>query len=126
LNITPCPENNFSAGKDIQTFFMDTTMLQLGTIFQLGQIKDKVGQYLISLDRTQRDKAAELTKYELRELENIFVLLTIGSFVGLPAPPSFVSIELLPYLEHELEVLNERAKNSSDALAELMGNLDID
>lgn len=93
---------------------------------KLDQIKDRLRRYLISLDRTQRDKAADLTRYELRELENIFVLLTIGSFIGLPAPPSSVSIELLPYLEHELEVMHERAKDSSDALAELMGNLDID
>ena len=67
-----------------------------------------------------------LTNFEARELENLFVLLLMGAFTGLPAPPSFLSVELLPHLKHELGVLNRRAENASDALAELAGALDID
>lgn len=92
----------------------------------LRGLKRKLEQYIHTIDRSQRETAVDLTRYELRELENIFVLLTIGSFIGLPAPPCAVSMELLPYLEHELEILNKRASESSDALAELMGSLDID
>lgn len=77
------------------------------------------------LDDIQRHRAVELTRFELRELENCFVLLLLGSFVGIPAPPAFIALELLPCLEHELAVLNSRAENSSDALAELAGLLEV-
>lgn len=78
-----------------------------------------------TMDQTHREKVVALTAFEARELENMFVLLLMGAFTGLPAPPSFLSAELLPHLEHELKVLNRRAENASDALAELAGALDI-
>ena len=77
------------------------------------------------MGQTHREKVVGLTAFEARELENMFVLLLMGAFTGLPAPPSFLSAELLPHLEHELKVLNRRAENASDALAELAGALDI-
>lgn len=78
------------------------------------------------MSQTHREKVIGLTNFEARELENMFVLLLMGAFTGLPAPPSFLSVELLPHLQHELGVLNRRAQNASDALAELAGALDID
>jgi len=79
-----------------------------------------------TLDSAHREKVVALTAYEARELENIFVLLLLGSFAGMPAPPTFISTELLPYLEHEIRVLNRRAEQSTDALAEIMGAIDAD
>ncbi|HPL63274.1 MAG: hypothetical protein PHG91_08170 [Syntrophales bacterium] len=67
-----------------------------------------------------------LTCVELRELENIFALLLLGSFAGFSAPPTFLSLELLPYMERELRIMNRQAENSGDMLAELMGTLGID
>lgn len=81
---------------------------------------------LAGLDAAHRERMTALTAYEARELENVFVLLLFGSFTGMPAPPSFIAVELLPFLEHEMRVLNRRAENASDALAELMGTLDAD
>lgn len=78
------------------------------------------------MDAAHREQVTELTRFEARELENAFVLLLMGSFTGLPAPPSFLAVELLPYLEHELSVVNRRAADATDALAELAGCLDID
>jgi len=77
------------------------------------------------MDDAHRAKAAGLTECEVRELENVFVLILMGSFTGLPAPPSFISAELLPHLEHELKVVNRRAENASDALAEIAGCFDV-
>ena len=79
-----------------------------------------------TMDAVQRRRAAELTAFELRELENLFVLLLLSAFVGVPAPPSLLAAELLPHLEHELRVLSSRAEGASDALAELAGVLGID
>lgn len=77
------------------------------------------------INQAQRERVTALTAFEARELENMFVLLLLGSFTGLPAPPSFLAVELLPGMEHELKVLNRRAQDASDSLAELVGMLDI-
>jgi len=86
----------------------------------------RIADIVAGMNRGQREKAASLTAFEAREMENMFVLLLLGSFTGMPAPPSFLAVELLPFLEHELKVLNNRAQSSSDSLAELMGMLDAD
>ncbi len=78
------------------------------------------------MDNARRESLVSLTCVELQEMENIFTLLILGSFVGLPSPPTFLSVELLPYMERELEILNRRAEDSSDMLAEMVGMLGID
>ncbi|HKK47641.1 MAG TPA: hypothetical protein VJ932_00995 [Alkalispirochaeta sp.] len=78
-----------------------------------------------TMDTAHRNRAVGLTECEVRELENMFVLLLMGSFTGVPAPPSFISAELLPYLEHEIKVVNRRSESASDALSELSGCFDI-
>ncbi|MGV8080822.1 MAG: hypothetical protein AB2L22_12305 [Syntrophales bacterium] len=79
-----------------------------------------------SLGTAQRERLAALTCIEERELENIFALLLLGSFVGLPAPPTFLSVELLPFMERELQVLHQRAEDAPDTLAEMMGILGVE
>jgi hypothetical protein len=81
--------------------------------------------FFSTMDQAHRGNATELTDFEARELENMFVLILMGSFMGMPSPPSSLSIELLPYMEHELRVLNRRAERSSDALAEIGSMLDV-
>ncbi len=81
---------------------------------------------LSCIDASHREQAAALTEVECRELENIFALLVLGSFVGLPAPPSFLAVELLPFMERELKILNCRARDAGDMLAEMCGTLGID
>lgn len=78
------------------------------------------------LSAAHRQKAAALTVFELEELENVFALLLAGSFVGMPAPPSFIAVELLPLLEEELAVMDRRAEDSEDMLAEMVGTLGLD
>jgi hypothetical protein len=85
-----------------------------------------VRSFFSTMNQAHRDNAVELTEFEARELENVFVLVLMGSFMGMPSPPSSLSIELLPYMEHELRVLNRKAERSNDALAEVSSILDID
>ncbi len=87
---------------------------------------EAIRELFTSMDRMHREKAAELTEFEARELENLFVLLLLGSFSGIPSPPSFIAAELLPHLGHELTVMNKRAEAATDSLAELSGVLGID
>ena len=81
--------------------------------------------FFSTMDQAHRGNAVELTEFEARELENVFVLILMGSFMGMPSPPSSLSIELLPYMEHELRILNRKAERSSDALADVSSVLDV-
>jgi hypothetical protein len=92
----------------------------------LNSIIKHIQRFLSAVDRTHRSQVTAMTEFEQKELENLFVLLLMGSFMGVPSPPSFVSAELLPHLEHELKVMNERAKDSFDTLAEMAGTFNPD
>ncbi len=87
---------------------------------------DHIGRFFADIGAVQREKAIALTCVELNELENIFALLLLGSFVGFPAPPTFLSVELLPFMEREMAVLHQRAGDASDMLAEMVGTMGID
>ena len=76
--------------------------------------------------QVHRDKASGMLEFELKELENLFMLLLLGSLVGVPSPPAAMAMELLPYLEDELRVMLARADLSQDPLGALMGMLQID
>ena len=75
---------------------------------------------------SHRENAVALTIVEAQELENIFALLLLGSFVGLPSPPTFLAVELLPFMEREFKILNQRAEDAGDMLAEMCGTIGID
>lgn len=79
-----------------------------------------------TLANTQRQRAVAYTAFELQELENIFALLLLGSFTGLPSPPGLISMELLPEMADELRILEQRAEDSGDMVAEMIGTLGID
>ena len=76
--------------------------------------------------QVQRDKATDMLEFELKEMENIFVILLMGSFIGLPSPPAAMALELIPYLEDEIRLMTARADFAQDPLGSLMGMLNID
>ena len=57
-----------------------------------------IKRILADFDASHRDSVSALTGVEVKELENIFALLLLGSFIGLPAPPSFLAVELMPFM----------------------------
>ncbi len=85
-----------------------------------------VRRIFADFDAAHREKATALTVMEMEELENIFALLLLGSFAGIPSPPTFLAVELLPYMERELQILSKRAKDSNDMLAEMFGTIGIE
>jgi len=66
-----------------------------------------------------RKNATDMVSFELDELENLFALMLFGSFVGVPLTPIPISLELLPYLNHEIEVMNERTFELDDMLCRI-------
>ena len=92
----------------------------------MSSMVQKIRRILADLGASHREKASALTVMEMEELENIFALLLLGSFAGMPSPPTFLAVELLPYMERELQILCKRAKDCNDMLAEMCGAIGID
>jgi hypothetical protein len=91
--------------------------------YSLGKLWEKFWETTIQV---HRDKATGMLEFELNELENLFVVLIFGSFIGLPSPPAAMAMELLPYLEDELRVMVSRADLAQDPLGAVMGMLNVD
>jgi len=89
-------------------------------------IKNKIVSVFHVADEVMRAKAVETIEYEVGELDNIFAILVLGAFIGIPSPPIHVTMELLPVMEKELEIMIEKVSTAHDPLGDLFSVLDID
>jgi hypothetical protein len=92
----------------------------------IAAIGHRIRRVWRSMDEVARGKAVETIEYEVRELDNIFALLILGSFVGIPSPPVQITLELMPDMEHEFGVMLDKVGTAHDPLGELFSVLDID
>lgn len=90
------------------------------------RIRDALNKLLDILVGMFKGRSVEYIEVELRELENIFALLVLGSFIGLPSPPTPISLRLLPYMGRELLVLTRISERLDDMLGEMAGLFDIE
>ncbi|AIU70640.1 hypothetical protein TEU_10020 [Thermococcus eurythermalis] len=72
-----------------------------------------------------KHSSTEYLEFELRELENVFALILMGEFVGIPSPPTTLVIRLLPHMTRELYVMQRRVVDMDDILGELAGMFEI-
>ena len=79
-----------------------------------------------SADAVMRAKAVETVEYEIDELDNIFGVLVLGAFLGIPSPPVHVSMALLPLMTDELDLVLDRILTAHDPLGDLFSVLSID
>ena len=86
-------------------------------------IKTKVRAFFQDVQIINSNKATELLEFEVLELRNIFALLLFGSFVGMPAPPVHITLQLLPIMDKEVQVMLRRINVAHDALAEVVSTL---
>ncbi len=92
----------------------------------LNSIKDKIVSFFKLADEVMRSKAVETIEYEAKELDNIFAILVLGAFIGIPSPPIHITMELLPDMEKEFAIMLEKVSTAHDPLGELFSVLDID
>ena len=88
--------------------------------------KDKIVSALQVADEVLRSKAVETIEYEVGELDNIFAVLVLGAFIGIPSPPIHITMALLPEMENEFEIMLEKVSTAHDPLGDLFSVLDID
>jgi len=72
-----------------------------------------------------KSQATDVLEWEYIELEHIFSLLVYSSFVGLPAPPLQVTLELMPYLENHLILMMDKVDTAEGPLSDLFSQLNI-
>lgn len=93
-------------------------------------MKEKARRLCAALKETitavHRRKATEILLFELSEMENIFALLVLGSFIGIPSPNPILTLELLPHMEEELWTMVSRADFAQDPLGGLISLLELD
>ena len=90
------------------------------------QLVDKIKVFFKSLDEIYRSKSTDILEWEAEELENIFALLVLGVFVVIPSPPIHITLELLPDMEREFNIMLEKVSTAHDPLGELFSVLNID
>ena len=88
-------------------------------------ITENIFGALKTVDAVLRGRAVETVASEIEELENIFGLLVLGAFVGIPSPPIHISMDLLPLMEKEMRIMLEKVSTAHDPLGELFSVFDI-
>lgn len=91
----------------------------------IKKIKDKIISFWEIADEVARGKAVNTIEVEVEELENIFGMLVLGSFIGFPSPPMQISLDLMPLMEKELILMLEKVDTAHEPIAQLFSVLDI-
>ena len=76
-------------------------------------------------DEATRQTAVESIEFELGEMENIFGLLVLGSFIGLPAPPMQITLDLLPEMEDHFVLMLNKVDMANEPISNLFSVFDI-
>ena len=92
----------------------------------INTLKHKIVSAFNVAGEVMRSKAVEAIEYEVEELDNIFAILVLGVFIGIPSPPVHITLELFPEMEKELEIMLAKVATAHDPLGDLFSVLDIE
>ena len=92
----------------------------------IEKLIDRLAGFWRSADAAMRGKAVDTVSHEVEELEHIFAILVLGAFVGLPAPPIQITLELMTDMEHEFRLMLSKVATARDPLGELFSVLGIE
>ncbi len=77
-------------------------------------------------DEVMRGKAVQTIEHEVAELDNIFGILVLGAFIGIPSPPIHITMELLPLMDKEHNIMLDKVLTAHDPLGPLFSVLGVD
>jgi hypothetical protein len=92
----------------------------------IAGLKEKIAALFKTADAVMRAQAVETIEYELEELHNIFGLLVLGAFIGIPAPPVHITLELMPLMEKEMTLMLDKVATAHDPLGDLFSVFELD
>jgi len=84
----------------------------------------RILDFLRGFSASFKSRSTEYIEFELKELENAFALLLTASLIGLPAPPTPLTMRVMPYMAREIYVMHARAR-TDDVMGEIAGLFDI-
>ncbi|MGC9125828.1 MAG: hypothetical protein ACP5GW_06875 [Caldisericaceae bacterium] len=73
-----------------------------------------------------REDATSFIRKQLEEEENVFALLTMGVFSGIPSPPTGIVLRILPHMSREISIMVKKSAGLDDVFGETVGTFDID
>ncbi|MGB9695562.1 MAG: hypothetical protein ACPLZB_06265 [Caldisericaceae bacterium] len=79
-----------------------------------------------SFDKGMREDATSFIRKQLEEEENVFALLTMGVFSGIPSPPTGIVLRILPHMSREISIMVKKSAGLDDVFGETVGTFDID
>ncbi len=85
----------------------------------LKKLLSAVPGFFHDMGTVNRENATKIVEYEIEEMEHIFALLLFGSFTGMPSPPVHITLQLLPLMEKDLELIFTKVATAHDGLAEI-------
>ncbi len=91
----------------------------------LKKLLEKIKHHWELYDEATRNTAVESIEFELGEMENIFGLLVLGSFIGLPAPPMQITLDLLPEMETYLKLMLNKVDMANEPISNLLSIFDV-
>jgi len=92
----------------------------------IKDMKDKISGAWKIADEVFRGKAVDTIEFELEELEHIFGILVLGSYVGMPSPPMQISLDLMPFMEKELILMMKKVDTANEPISDLFSVLNVD
>ena len=91
----------------------------------IKRLSEKLKHHWNLYDEAVRNSAVETIEFELGEMENIFALLVLGSFVGLPSPPMQITLDLLPEMEEYLTLMLNKTDMANEPLSNLFSVFEV-
>ena len=91
----------------------------------LKKLLEKIKHQWELYDEATRNTAVESIEFEFGEMENIFGLLVLGSFIGLPAPPMQITLDLLPEMEEYLKLMLNKVDMANEPISNLLSTFDV-
>jgi hypothetical protein len=89
------------------------------------KIKDKLQKGWNYYDSMAKSTMVEKIEYELGEMENMFGLIVLGSFIGLPSPPMNLTLDLLPEMEKHFILMLNKVDTAESPMSDLLSTFDV-
>jgi len=91
----------------------------------LKELLGKIKQGWLFYKEASQNTAVETLEYELGEMENIFGLLVLGSFIGFPSPPMQITLDLLPEMEKHFVLMLNKVDTAESPISHLLSAFDV-
>ena len=89
-------------------------------LLDIARVRNRISRALAAFRQVLYGASAhEIVLYTLRlrsNMENLFILITLGDLIGLPILPPYYSLRLLPYLVPQIASWKRRVLRERDIL----------